>query len=1154
MGIRRRRKKLTTVINSVDRRLRSVEYRSIPTKIKAASITPAEVAPGTIPSADPKDNGGTGAVSSPTSPVEFARITAAAYSARNITGTVDRVDITTGTDHGLLVGEKVTIYGLNNNDVNLDGTYVITEVPTSTTLRFSRGLTGYYQSVVNLSVQATVTSRFCSTTTATLTLNSSTHGFVVGDVITVTDVPDDTFFNGDFKVSAVNGANVSYNFASTQTAVSVTPSTGYVKAVLHKYAIIGDTWIDTSVTPSVVKMWDGLVWTSPASLPEGVIVDDHMAPKAPTNLSAITSGYYNPTSGQPAVAVTLAWDAPTENANGTPLTDLAGYKVFYRYTKEALDGTENGTVGYEPPGQETVYGSPASADATVSGTFSWNNTFTTTVPAVGLSTSAGTLNVTVISAVKGKKTVVWTVTGLADGDPFTVSWTSSSSNKYGAGSISGTIGSTTYTPSSTPAETGFSISGNIKVTSQTKSTVAATPDVTTDIPSTNEVAPDIQWINAGDTDQTSMSLRDFNVSSTIEFAVQAYDSSKMNYSEYSDILAIQTGSPAIILNAPSTPTAEARLGTITVKWDGFDDTGEIPPPYLAYTEVHLSTTSTFTPDGTTLKGRMERLGYNELVIANLTYGTTYYAKLIFVSTTGAATQASDPSTGVTVVALVNTDVIGKVLSGAKIIDGTITASDAIIGNTITGNLIQSNTIEAGSIKTNSLTADQIQAGALDAFLITGSNIQTAKPLAEGGQNARVTINPNGITAYNSSGTATFNIEASTGTVTIGSYLKSGTAAADINSGTTTISGSKITTGTISASDITTGILTGVTVRTASSGTRVELVNNTIKFYYGSSEAGTMYGSYDTTYSEPTVTLDAGGGTFNLNPWQAQFDVTADASNYASFGFNPGGLDFSAVRNDGNSTTGFTLSTTNFFSYADKNTFIGRVLIPYPTDATKTGGGGLEIGTNDSANIRIDNNEIIASDNGSASTLYLQNDGGTVSVGNNATASMTVSGAVTFSSTLSVSSTITAGSTITTPGVVVGDFLRTSNYIGGGSTTAAINNNGTVVRSSSSARYKQDIEDVLYSYEDVLALQPKSFRLKEEVLNDANARRYAGFIAEEIAGTPLDIFVAYETLEDGTQRPNGVYYAELTSALASAIKHQDIIIKELSSRITNLEGQ
>jgi hypothetical protein len=132
--------------------------------------------------------------------------------------------------------------------------------------------------------------------------------------------------------------------------------------------------------------------------------------------------------------------------------------------------------------------------------------------------------------------------------------------------------------------------------------------------------------------------------------------------------------------------------------------------------------------------------------------------------------------------------------------------------------------------------------------------------------------------------------------------------------------------------------------------------------------------------------------------------------------------------------------------------------------------------------------------------------------------------------------------------------------GGGTTGASINSSGNVIRTSSSERYKQDIEDLDVSYEDLLLLSPKKFRLKEEVIgNDeieanSDARYYAGFIAEEIAETALNIFVSYEKLEDGTQRPDGVYYAELTSALLAGIKHQDSIIKSLTSRIETLESK
>jgi hypothetical protein len=132
-------------------------------------------------------------------------------------------------------------------------------------------------------------------------------------------------------------------------------------------------------------------------------------------------------------------------------------------------------------------------------------------------------------------------------------------------------------------------------------------------------------------------------------------------------------------------------------------------------------------------------------------------------------------------------------------------------------------------------------------------------------------------------------------------------------------------------------------------------------------------------------------------------------------------------------------------------------------------------------------------------------------------------------------------------------LTRTDYAGGGTTGASINNNGTIIRTTSSARYKQDISSLEFNYEDVLALEPKKFRLKDEVADNTDARYYAGFIAEELADTSLDIFVGYQS-HDGTARPDSVYYSELTTALLSAIKHQDGIIKNLTNRIEALENK
>jgi len=147
-------------------------------------------------------------------------------------------------------------------------------------------------------------------------------------------------------------------------------------------------------------------------------------------------------------------------------------------------------------------------------------------------------------------------------------------------------------------------------------------------------------------------------------------------------------------------------------------------------------------------------------------------------------------------------------------------------------------------------------------------------------------------------------------------------------------------------------------------------------------------------------------------------------------------------------------------------------------------------------------------------------------------------------------TVSASSEVSTQGA-----LRRDQLNGGGTTGASFSNGGFLIRTSSSARYKTDIEDAEFSLEAVLQLQPKTFRLKEEVEEDPeNALVYSGFIAEDIAGTALDVFVNYENLPDGTRRPDGVRYGELTSALVSAMKQQNETIKTLEARLDALEAK
>jgi hypothetical protein len=126
--------------------------------------------------------------------------------------------------------------------------------------------------------------------------------------------------------------------------------------------------------------------------------------------------------------------------------------------------------------------------------------------------------------------------------------------------------------------------------------------------------------------------------------------------------------------------------------------------------------------------------------------------------------------------------------------------------------------------------------------------------------------------------------------------------------------------------------------------------------------------------------------------------------------------------------------------------------------------------------------------------------------------------------------------------------------GGGTTGATLNNAGDLIRTTSSERYKQDIRDASYTYGDILSLQPKIFRLKDEVAENEDAREYAGFIAEELDQIEgLKVFVNYQTQEDGSKIPDGINYAEMVSALVSAIKHQNARIETLEATVEDLRS-
>jgi hypothetical protein len=189
---------------------------------------------------------------------------------------------------------------------------------------------------------------------------------------------------------------------------------------------------------------------------------------------------------------------------------------------------------------------------------------------------------------------------------------------------------------------------------------------------------------------------------------------------------------------------------------------------------------------------------------------------VFVDKDGKKSIPS-PQVLVTTKPLVDVDIIGKILSGANIVPGSITASESIIGNTITGNLIQALTIEAGNIKANQITADKINVGAVTAVKIDTDAV-IAEKIRAGAVNADK-IRANSITATNG------KIQSLTGNV------------------------------------ITVGVITGRTIQTANSGQRVTMSgpSNTLTVH---NSAGTLVGTlFGGSTSSVGVRLENSGNEY-----------------------------------------------------------------------------------------------------------------------------------------------------------------------------------------------------------------------------------------------------------------------------------------------------
>lgn len=243
------------------------------------------------------------------------------------------------------------------------------------------------------------------------------------------------------------------------------------------------------------------------------------------------------------------------------------------------------------------------------------------------------------------------------------------------------------------------------------------------------------------------------------------------WSSFSAPVIVEVSQPTVDLGTPSDPIPTAILA-IGLEWDGLLG-GSAPPQHFSHLIAEMADTAfaTFSPVGQSL------LGAGTIVVAGVPSGESRAFRFRAVDALG---NLSSPSGSVTVTSP-STPGGG---SGITISDLPATGTgysegdlwfqkigDEIVGqwgfmggawepqlvsNAIISDL-DAGKITVGTLGANVVAATSMQAGALDAFLITGANIQSDAAASRG-----VKINAAGITGYDAAGAQAFRLVSGTG--------------------------------------------------------------------------------------------------------------------------------------------------------------------------------------------------------------------------------------------------------------------------------------------------------------------------------------------------------------------------------------------------------
>lgn len=400
MSMRRRRKKLTNVISSIDKRLRATSLRQVK-RVTLAGTDAKEEIETTTPASSPTPPVGTEI--SVVAPDQWAKVIGGYYYPPNKTGGLGQVELFLEENLQLSVSDDMYVSGVqvkwNFNSGTPSKTYSGSFYPhtsyeNSSSIRkvlkygdpswTGRGTTsgkptyrpipsGVSNTIIYTVLQKTeiptasvaisfrgrIASYYATTTTATITFTAA-HHFLAGQIVDVSSLGSPMAdVDGIVKITDVpSTTQISYEFVKPRDASisnTVVSDEKYVYGVVSKYTTVGSSWIDP--TTKKVFIWDGLRWAGYTdALEEGLVTNDGLPPAPPTSLSLTSLGYAEDGVLEKVSksSVTLSWTGPTTNSTGGPLNDLAGYRIWYSTT--AATGPWIGKQNFGLETQQTVVG------------------------------------------------------------------------------------------------------------------------------------------------------------------------------------------------------------------------------------------------------------------------------------------------------------------------------------------------------------------------------------------------------------------------------------------------------------------------------------------------------------------------------------------------------------------------------------------------------------------------------------------------------------------------------------------------------------------------------------------------------------------------------------------------------------------------------